>query len=303
MTTTANLPQNIASKSKSDSEVRTTLPLSQEQIKQYHEDGFIIVSGFFKSEEIEIVRKACQGDSVAGAQTKFTDGDGNFSQIAFWSELGDSLLGVLPRLARVVDAAEALLGGECYHWHSKLVKKEAYAEGRFEWHQGYGGWYYEGCLFPGIIGCFIPIDRNTQENGCLQAIKGSHLMGRMDHPMVGGAIMCDPKRMEKVLEKLLVSHCEMEVGDVMFMHCNTIHASAANKTDQSRSNIICHYNLASNEPVFVEAQKYHYYRPIQKLPDSTIVDGNFSSDFNSHQFISQEKVSENLLEYAQKPNQ
>lgn len=301
MTNTTNLPRKIASKS--NSEIRTTRPLSQEQIRQYHEDGFIIVPGFFDPEEIETVRKACQTDSVDGAQTKFTDGDGNFSQIAFWSDLSDSLLGVIPRLARIVDATEALLGGECYHWHSKLVKKDAHSEGRFEWHQGYGGWYYEGCLFPGIIGCFIAIDRNSKENGCLQVIKGSHSMGRVDHPMVGGAIMCDQKRMEKILEKLPVFDCEMEAGDIMFMHCNTIHASGANNTDKSRSNIICHYNLASNEPVFVEAQEYHYYRPLQKLPDSTIIDGNYSSEFNNHQFISQDKVSANLLEYTEKPTQ
>lgn len=302
MTNTTNLPENISSNFNSD--LPTTRPLSQEQITRYHEDGFVIVPGFFDPEEVEPVRKAYEADpEINGAQTRFADGDGNLSQIAFWSNLSDSLLGVIPRLARIVDAAEILLGDECYHWHSKIVTKDPHSEGRFEWHQGYGGWYYEGCLFPSIIGCFIAIDDNTKENGCLQAIKKSHLMGRIDHPMVGGAIMCDPQRMEKILQKLPVVDCEMKAGDTMFMHCNTIHASAGNKTDRPRSNMICHYNAASNEPVFVEAQKYHYYQPLQKLPDSTIIEGNYSSVFENHQFISQDTVMTNLLEYKETPTQ
>ncbi len=35
------------------SEIRTTGLLSQEQVAQYHEDGFVIIPRFFDTEEIE----------------------------------------------------------------------------------------------------------------------------------------------------------------------------------------------------------------------------------------------------------
>ena len=30
------------------------------------------------------------------------------------------------------------MGGEIYHYHSKVMKKEAYSGGRIVWHQDYG---------------------------------------------------------------------------------------------------------------------------------------------------------------------
>ena len=33
---------------------------------------------------------------------------------------------------------EQLLGGDVYHYHTKLMMKEAHAGGSFVWHQDYG---------------------------------------------------------------------------------------------------------------------------------------------------------------------
>ena len=40
----------------------------------------------------------------------------------------------------------------------------------------------------------------------------------------------------------------MEAGDTAFFHCNTLHASAANLSDNPRWSIITAYNLAKNKP-------------------------------------------------------
>ena len=297
MTNTSNISKNISSEL--NSEISTTRPLSQEQITQYQENGFVIIRGFFDPEEVEPIRKACEVDpEIKGSQLKFGDPQGKINQGAFWSDLGDSLLGVLPRLARMVNAAEVLLGGEVYHWHSKLVQKKPYSEGRFEWHQGYGVWYYDGCLFPGILSCTIGINNHTKENGCLQVIRKSHLMGRIDHIPDGDSVWADPKRMEQVLERLEVVYCELEVGDVVFFHPNTLHASDGNTTAQTRINMTCHYNLASNKPYWVEGREHRFYQPLKRLPDSAIIDGNYNSVFEEHQFISPETVSKTIVEYT-----
>ena len=102
----------------------TNFLLTPEQISQYNEDGFVIVKGLFQPQELEPIVKAYEDESFIDEQeTEFADIHGNLARIAHWTELGNSLLGVVPRLNRIVDNAELLLGEECYHWHSKLVRK------------------------------------------------------------------------------------------------------------------------------------------------------------------------------------
>ncbi|MFM8738935.1 MAG: phytanoyl-CoA dioxygenase family protein, partial [Cytophagales bacterium] len=93
-----------------------------------------------------------------------------------------------------------------------------------------------------------------------------------------------PKRVKEILKRLEVVDCEMEPGDVMFFHGNTLHCSGHNRTGSPRTVIHCHYNAVSNAPFWVEGQEHHQYKPIEKLPDSTIKDGNYSSVFEQHHF-------------------
>lgn len=283
-------------KTASKERISTTHPLTEEKIAQYHEDGFVIVRGFFDPQEVEAVRIACEEDpELGGQETEFTDSQGNTSRIAHWTELGDSLLGVIPRLARIVNAAETFLGGECYHWHSKLVKKRPRDEGSFDWHQLFGGVYIAGCLFPDMSACFIAIDSNTRENGCVEVVKKSHLMGRLETANFGEGWQCDPKRMEKVLARLEVVHCEMEPGDTLWTHANTIHASRGNHTDKARTNIICHHNAIWNEPFVREGLEHRAYRPLSELPDSTILEGNYKGVFENHEFLGKQRGYQQII--------
>ncbi len=293
--TVGSEPKFIAQK---EGKISTTRPLSQSQIARYHEEGFIHVPGFFDPEEISIIRQACEEESkLQDAEVKFADARGNTSKIAYWTKLDDSLFGVIPRLARMVDAAEKLSGDvECYHWHSKVVKKEPHAKGYFEWHTEYGGWYYEGCLYPDLLGIFIAVGKHTKENGCVQILKKSHLLGRVEHVIVGDALVAEPKIMKKIEERLELVHCEMESGDALFVHANTLHRSQGNQTDSARINIACHYNTAYNEPVWLEGREHRRYQPIEKLPDSSLYDGNYRVVIADKTFEDSKKAFKSMVQ-------
>ena len=89
------------------------------------------------------------------------------------------------RSHKLVDKVEALLEGEVYHYHSKMVLKDARTGGAWAWHQDYGYWYQNGLLFPDLVSVMIAVDKATKENGCLQVIRGSHRMGRINHILSG----------------------------------------------------------------------------------------------------------------------
>ena len=199
--------------------------LTADQIEAYRRDGFVALPGFFAAEEIEPLRRACLADpEIEGALWALADSQGNPQEVVTWTELGSDYLSVLPRLARMVEAATETIGKPVYHWHSKLSMKKPGSAGRWDWHQDYGYWYEEGCLAPDMTTCMIAIDPTDRANGCVELVRGSHLLGRIDHKRLGAASGVDPERLTHILESHERVACEMAPGDAVFFHANTLHA-------------------------------------------------------------------------------
>ena len=160
--------------------------LNPEHIAAYHRDGYTIARAFFTPEETGLLRRAALEDNQIDRRAfGRDDGEGGRVRLAVWNQPGDSLYGMVARCARVVDSMEALLGGEVYHYHSKMILKEPRVGGAWAWHQDYGYWYHNGCLYPQMASVYIAVDPATRQNGCMQLLKGSHHMGRVEHTLVG----------------------------------------------------------------------------------------------------------------------
>jgi ectoine hydroxylase-related dioxygenase (phytanoyl-CoA dioxygenase family) len=146
--------------------------------------------------------------------------------------------------------------------------KEPYVGGAWEWHQDYGYWYNNGCLFPDMASCMIAVDRATRENGCLQVLKGSHRMGRIDHGKVGDQTGADMERVRAAMERLELVYGEMDPGDALFFHCNLLHRSDQNRSPQPRWVLICCYNAARNDPY--KEGPHPRYMPLEKWDDAAV---------------------------------
>lgn len=243
--------------------------ISDEDFRKYHEDGFIIVRSLFDAEEMELLRAGVAGDShMAEAAYEVKDKEGGTAKIAIWQGTGDDLYGLVARCERMVSTAERLLDGEVYHWHSKMTIKVPLTGGAWDWHQDYGYWYDYGCLYPLLTSCMIAVDRATRENGCLQVLKTSHHLGRIDHGKSGSQAGADLERVQIAQQDFETVHCELELGDAIFFHCNLLHASAQNKSPHPRRAFLCCYNARRNSPYKVV--RHPMYTPLDRVPDSSI---------------------------------
>jgi len=180
--------------------------LSPEQRAAFERDGYVMVRGLFDPEEARLLQQAMETDpQVRGHLYNRKDAQGLATKMVLWNHPGDSVYGLAARSHRIVDTMEDLLGGEVYHYHSKLTAKEPFEGGAWEWHQDYGYWYNNGCLFPLMASVMVALDKCTKENGCLQVVRGSHLLGRIDHGVVQGSqVGAEPTRVEQILKQMEV---------------------------------------------------------------------------------------------------
>jgi ectoine hydroxylase-related dioxygenase (phytanoyl-CoA dioxygenase family) len=246
-----------------------TQRLTDEQTAAFHRDGFVIAKAFFDADEMHILRSYAKADkALQQAAFQRADTQGGAAKMTLWNEAGDDLYGIVARTAKLVDASEQLLGAEVYNWHQKMSMKEPFTGGAWEWHQDYGYWYKNGCLFPDLLSAFIAVDPNTRENGCMQVIKGSHLIGRVEHGKFGDQVGADPERVEAALARLELVYCILEPGDTLFFHSNLLHRSDQNQSPDARWSLICCYNTRYNDPF--KQSNHPNYTPLKRVSDDTI---------------------------------
>lgn len=244
-------------------------PVTAEEALLYQRDGYVLIRGLFEAEEIELLRRAAKEDKALDAHSfGKADDQGGVIRLSLWNHPGNGIYGMFARCRSVVESAETLLGGEVYHYHSKMIMKEPRVGGAWAWHQDYGYWYQNGVLFPLLTSAFIAVDRATKENGCLQVLKGSHLAGRIDHVLTGEQAGADLERVRELERRLELVHVEMEAGDTIFFDANLLHRSDQNHSGHPRWSMICCYNAARNDP-YKEAH-HPRYTPLVKVEDAMI---------------------------------
>lgn len=164
-----------------------TIGLSDEQIKEYHENGYVIARGYFRPEEIARLQEAAfSDDSLDERAWRRKDATGTVSKVCLWQKTGDDFYSMFSRSRRLVDSCERIIGEPTYHTSTKIMMKEPFVGGAWEWHQDFGYWHLDNLmLYPKAISCMVAINQATVENGCLQVLKGSHHIGRLDHQSTG----------------------------------------------------------------------------------------------------------------------
>ena len=243
--------------------------IGDREVRSYNEDGYVLVKNMLDADEIGLLGRAAREDRVLDQHSYGrADGEGGTVRLSLWNHPTDTIYGAVARSESIVNTAEKLLEGEVYHYHSKMIMKDAKVGGAWAWHQDYGYWYQNGVLFPLLTSAFIAIDPATKENGCMQVIRKSHELGRIDHVTTGDQAGADMERVNEALKRLDLVYVEMEPGDALFFHANMLHRSDQNRSENPRWSMICCYNAARNNPY--KESHHPRYTPLVKVPDAEI---------------------------------
>jgi ectoine hydroxylase-related dioxygenase (phytanoyl-CoA dioxygenase family) len=252
----------------------STTTLTPQQIASFHKDGYVIVKNFLAPKAVEkLYSTAIEDNAMENNAINVTDQNGKNSKLSLWFTPGNDVFGYLTRSERIVNSIAALLDSDApvCHFHSKLMQKEPKVGGAWEWHQDYGYWYKNQFMFPDqLISVMVALTPANKQNGCLQVIKGSHKLGRINHGFAGEQVGADMVMVNNALKTMDLVYVEIEPGDALFFHSNILHRSEANLSDHPRWSIISCYasqsNLAYNEV------STSWKTPIELVPDNAITD-------------------------------
>lgn len=248
--------------------------LQNNQISLFRQDGFFISPGFLSPPAVEkLYTTALQDEAMNKNALDLNDQSGKKTRLALWFTPGDDVFGYLIRSERMVRSAGLLLESNepVCHFHSKLMQKEPHVGGAWEWHQDYGYWYKNQFMFPDqLVSVMIALTPANRENGCLQVIRGSHKMGRVNHGFAGEQVGADMVMVENALKTMELVYCELEPGDALFFHSNILHRSEANLSDHPRWSLISVYCSQSN-PAYNESS-VSWKTPIAVVPDNALMD-------------------------------
>jgi len=265
--------------------------ITQQQQADYDRDGYIIVKDFLSAAEIGKLYGIATGDDLLRKHAfDLNDQTGKKTKLTLWYNPGDDAYGLLTRSRRMVDTANALLEGDSSvcHFHSKLMQKEPKVGGAWEWHQDYGYWYKNEFLYPDeMISIMIAITKANKQNGCLQVIKGSHKMGRIEHGFAGEQVGASQHYVDLALKTMPLVYVELEPGDALFFHPNLLHRSEANLSDTARWSLISCYNRQHN--VGYNEPNGSHTTPVQVVPDEALMEWETSGVQESAGFLTKDK--------------
>lgn len=247
--------------------------LTTEQVKNYHKDGYLVIKNFCSREEIKkLYTTAIEDNAMHKNALDLNDQSGKKTKLSLWFTPGNDVFGYLSRSEKIIHSIAQLLDSEApvCHFHSKLMQKEPKIGGAWEWHQDYGYWYKNQFMFPDqLISVMVALTPAIKENGCLQVIKGSHKLGRVNHGFAGEQVGADMVMVNNALQTMELVYCELDAGDALFFHSNTLHRSEANTSANARWSIISCYSSQSN--LAYNETSTSWQTPVSVVPHEAIL--------------------------------
>ena len=265
--------------------------LTAAQIATYHKDGCLAVKDFLRAEEVKKLQDIAFEDGVVRKHAfDLNDQTGKKTKLTLWYKPGNDTFGLLTRSNRMIAPVNELMEGDSSvcHFHSKLMQKETKVGGAWEWHQDYGYWYKNEFLLPEqMMSVMIAITDANKANGCLQVIKGSHKMGRIEHGFAGEQVGASQHYVDLALKKMELAYVEIKAGDALFFHSNILHRSEANTSDTARWSLISVYNRAANIPYNEPSRSSTV--PVEIVPDEALLNWDTGSIDENANFLKKEK--------------
>lgn len=233
----------------------------EDQITQLRRDGFVVLPGFLDAARCAGLREQAERDLADAVEPLEFEADLRYPGApASRTDVGGATV------RRLLDAYGR---GECFRqwaeapevvrWmqayfgeqpvlsrahHNCVMTKHPHYGSLTGWHRDIRYWAFERA---DLVSTWLALGPETSSNGGLWLVPRTHAM---DFPpqAFDGQQFFDPVRSENAALIEGAIAVELKAGDVLFFHCNALHAAGRNESDRVKLSVVHTYHAASNPP-------------------------------------------------------
>ncbi|WP_291013565.1 ectoine hydroxylase [Hydrogenophaga sp.] len=240
-------------------------PLSASQLRYFEDNGYLNDHTLFSEAELvgyqtELQRLRSDPQVKTAAEAVIEPQSLELRSL-FAVHRSSDVLRQLCHHPRLVAIARQLLGSEVYIHQSRINYKNGFRGKEFFWHSDFETWHVEdGMPAMRALSCSISLTPNTEHNGPLMLMPGSHhrfvscvgatpdnhYRESLRRQEVG---VPDDEGLRQLAHEFGIASPKGLAGSVTFFDCNTMHGSNSNITPMPRSNVFVVYNSVHNTPV------------------------------------------------------
>ncbi len=152
--------------------------LSERQIAEFDEQGYLFLPNVFDPAEVAVLRTEVPAIFAQERDEVWREKDGKAVRTAFAAHTYNEAFRRLAAHPRMVEPVMQLLGGTIYIHQFKINGKEAFDGDVWQWHQDYGTWARDD-LMPEARAMNVAhfLEEVSEFNGPLMLIPKSHKEG------------------------------------------------------------------------------------------------------------------------------
>ena len=274
--------------------------LSQHQLEQYQQQGYLVIENYFSSAELELLQAELPYIFARDSERTIREKSGAVRSV-FASHLDNEIFRCYVRLARLIEPAQQILNSDVYIHQFKINAKVALEGEQWEWHQDFLYWNKEDRMpEPRVLTAVLFVEEVNEFNGPMLIIPGSHLDGMIDvdvhekyqrpagngaaaQPAWAATLTADLKyKIDKEILLKLMSNRRIKsitgpAGTLMLFHGNMFHASSNNLSPWDRISIFASYNSVANAPQWTPNPRPLYIAErdcvaLSPLPDNALLE-------------------------------
>lgn len=239
-----------------------TGPLDASQLGFYQDNGYLSLNQLFGPTELADclaeLQRLRSDEAGKDAPEAVIEPESRELRSIFAVHQSSAVLGALCRHPRVVAIARQLLGSEVYIHQSRINYKNGFRGKEFFWHSDFETWHVEdGVPSMRMVSCSISLTPNTEHNGPLMLIPGSHhrfvsCVGATPEDHYRASLkrqevgVPDDASLTQLVHEFGITAPHGPTGSATFFECNTMHGSNSNISPLPRSNVFVVYNSVEN---------------------------------------------------------
>ena len=236
--------------------------LTQEECTRFDADGLLVLRGWTPPEVVAAARAAAIGQladrrapielevdvGYPGAPaTRATPGSETVRRLLRAYERDDSFR-ALSTAAPIAAALHTLIGADVLlvlsHHNCVMTKMPSFSS-LTNWHQDIRYWSYQR---PELISAWFALGAETEDNGCLSFVPGSHRMNFARERLDDNLFL----RMDRDDNRALLATAvtpSLDAGDLVLFHCRLFHAAERNRTTETKFSPVFTYRAVDNPPL------------------------------------------------------